>query len=253
MKTRFQTALITGGARRVGAAIAEDLSRNGFSIAIHHHESEDDAGRLADRMRAGGGTAEIFGADLTDAGQTGALLAQVRARLGPVDLLVNNASLFKADSALDHDGETWERHFAMHARAPAQLAAAFAAQEEIEDGLIVNIIDQRVLRPNPNYFSYTLSKSTMFAATKTLAQALAPRIRVNAIGPGPTLRSSRQSEADFARQIEGLLLKRGPTLDEFGATVRYLYATPSLTGQMIALDGGQHLAWETPDIAGIPE
>ena len=128
-----------------------------------------------------------------------------------------------------------------------------AAQQALNDGSVVNIIDQRVLRLNPSFYTYTLSKAGLWTATRTMAQSLAPRIRVNAIGPGPTMPNSRQREEDFQRQIDGLLLQRGPKLEEFGETVRYLYRTKSVTGQMIALDGGQHLAWETPDIAGIPE
>lgn len=253
MNTVPRTALVTGAARRIGAAIARDLATHGFAVAVHFHNSQEDAERLVAAIRADGGRAEAFGADLTRPDQTGQLLALVRNRLGPVDLLVNNASIFRADSATRHDGDVWDLHFAMHARAPAQLAAAFAAQEDIDAGLVVNMIDQRVWRPNPNFFSYALSKATLWNATRTLAQALAPKVRVNAIGPGPAIRSERQSEADFARQIDGLLLKRGPGMDEFGATVRYFYDNPSITGQMIALDGGQHLAWETPDVAGIPE
>jgi len=253
MVDSFRTALITGGAKRIGAAIAADLAKHGYSVAIHCRGSREEADTLAARISRAGGRAKVFSADLTDIAATGKLIGQVRDRMGPVDLLVNNASFFARDAATGFEVEKWEAHFAMHARAPAQLAAAFARQKEIRAGLIVNMVDQRVLRLNPNYFSYTLSKSTLWTATRTLAQALAPRIRVNAIGPGPTLKSERQTEADFAAQVAGLPLKRGPELTEFGATIRYLFDTPSVTGQMIALDGGQHLAWETPDIAGIPE
>jgi NAD(P)-dependent dehydrogenase (short-subunit alcohol dehydrogenase family) len=252
-QARPKTALITGAARRIGAAIARDLARNGFAVGLHHFRSAAEAARLGAEIEASGGKAAVFKADLGDTAETGQLFSAVRERLGPVDLLVNNASVFAADDALHHEADKWQAHFAIHARAPAQLAASFAAQKEVESGLIVNMIDQRVWRLNPNYFSYTLSKSVLWTQTQILAQALAPKIRVNAIGPGPTLKSSRQSEADFAAQISGLPLKRGPSLDEFGATIRYFYDTPSVTGQMIALDGGQHLAWETPDIAGIPE
>ncbi|MCB1462561.1 MAG: SDR family oxidoreductase [Nitratireductor sp.] len=251
--TSPRTALVTGAARRIGAAIARDLAAHGFAVAVHFHNSQEEAEAVVEAIRADGGRAEAFGADLSDAGQTGQLLALARNRLGPIDLLVNNASVFREDAAAQFDGDVWGLHFAVHARAPAQLAAALAAQDDIDNALIVNMIDQRVWRPNPNFFSYALSKSAMWAQTKTLAQALAPRIRVNAIGPGPSIRSERQAEEDFARQIDGLLLKRGPAMHEFGATVRYFYDTPSITGQMLALDGGQHLAWETPDIAGIPE
>ncbi|GIL03254.1 MAG: short chain dehydrogenase [Alphaproteobacteria bacterium] len=249
----FRTALVTGAARRIGAAIATDLAAHGFAVAIHHWRSQDEADALAGRITTAGGRAMTVRANLRDGDETAGLIEAVRQRLGPVDLLVNNASLFAADDARRHEPDKWEGHFAIHARAPAQLAGLFAAQAELAAGLIVNIVDQRVWRLNPNYFSYTLSKSVLWTQTQTLAQALAPKVRVNAIGPGPTVKSERQSEADFAAQIAGLPLRRGPRLAEFGATIRYFFETPSLTGQMIALDGGQHLAWETPDIAGIPE
>ena len=155
---------------------------------------------------------------------------------------------------LDFDIAGWDRHFAIHVKAPAILARSFAgALPEGARGLIVNIIDQRVLRPTPRYFSYTLSKSALWTATQTMALALAPRIRVNAVGPGPTLRNARQSDADFRAQVDGLVLRRGPKLAEFGATIRYLWQADSVTGQMIALDGGQHLAWQTPDVTGMAE
>ena len=168
-------------------------------------------------------------------------------------MLVNNASAFEPDSARAPDWSAWQRHFDLHLRAPAQLAAAFARQKGVDGGSIVNMIDQRVLRLNPRFYSYTLSKSALWTATRTMAQEFAPKIRVNAISPGPTLPNLRQGTADFRRQIAGLPLKRGPALAEFGRTVRFLHETPSITGQMIALDGGQHLAWETPDIADISE
>ncbi|MGI9400418.1 MAG: SDR family oxidoreductase, partial [Rhizobiaceae bacterium] len=154
----------------------------------------------------------------------------------------------KHDSAGDPDLKTWEEHMAVNVRAPALLASRIALQNDIDSGMIVNIIDQRVWALTPNYFSYTLSKSALWTATRTMALEFAPKIRVNAIGPGPTLPNVRQSQSDFDAQTEGLILKRGPKLDEFGATIRYLYGMDSITGQMIALDGGQHLAWETPDV-----
>ena len=176
------------------------------------------------------------------------------ARLGPISLLVNCASIFEEDSLHDFHWDEWDRHFSVHVKAPVLMARRFAqALPPGREGLIVNIVDQRVWSPTPRYFSYTLSKSTLWTATQTMAQALAPHIRVNAIGPGPTLRNIRQSDADFAAQVDGLLLKRGPALDEFGATIRYLWKARSVTGQMIALDGGQHLAWQTPDVTGMVE
>ncbi|MBK8458261.1 MAG: SDR family oxidoreductase [Phyllobacteriaceae bacterium] len=246
-------ALVTGGARRIGAAIASDLAKNGFSVALHAR-SLNDAEAAAAEIAASGGDAAGFAADLTDMDDVAALVKSVSERLGPVALLVNNASLFIDDSAADFDWAQWDAHFAVHLKAPALLARDMAAAlPAARDGLIVNIIDQRVERLNPRFFSYTLSKSALWTATRTMAQAFAPRIRVNAIGPGPTLANERQKEEDFAAQLDGLLLKRGPALDEFGATIRWLWSARSVTGQLIQLDGGQHLAWETPDIAGIVE
>ncbi len=246
-------ALVTGGAKRIGAAVTADLANHGFSVAVHARMLNDAAAHTAD-IRAAGGIAEPFSANLADPASVAGLMATVRERLGPVALLVNNASIFEEDSVTDFDWDTWERHFALHLKAPALLSRLMAKDlPQDAAGLIVNIIDQRVERLNPRFFSYTLSKSALWTATRTMAQALAPRIRVNAIGPGPTLRNARQSEADFAAQISGLPLRRRPALAEFGATIRWMWETPSLTGQIVHLDGGQHLAWETPDIAGIPE
>jgi NAD(P)-dependent dehydrogenase (short-subunit alcohol dehydrogenase family) len=254
MNDAVGTALVTGGAKRIGRAIAEDLAAHGFAVAIHANRSLAEAEALAARIVAGGGRAAAIRADLTDMVVTGGLVAAAEAALGPVSLLVNSASIFADDSVLDFDWENWDRHFAIHLKAPALLAQNFAkALPRGREGLIVNIIDQRVWRPTPRYFSYALSKSALWTATQTMAQALAPRIRVNAIGPGPTLKNLRQDDADFARQVDGLMLKRGPALEEFGATIRYLWQARSVTGQMIALDGGQHLAWQTPDVTGMAE
>ncbi|MFZ1682338.1 MAG: SDR family oxidoreductase [Rhizobiaceae bacterium] len=246
-------ALVTGAARRIGLGIAGDLARHGYRVALHAR-SQATADRAAHELRHEGGDVHAVSGDLTDMDAVTRLFAGVTARLGPVDLLVNNASLFKDDSATDFEWPLWDAHFAVHVKAPVLLARLMAETlPEARDGLIVNIIDQRVERLNPRFFSYTLSKSALWTATRTLAQSLAPRIRVNAIGPGPTLANERQSGADFLRQTQGLLLGRGPELAEFGATIRWLAQARSVTGQLIQLDGGQHLAWETPDVAGIPE
>ncbi len=245
-------ALVTGGARRIGRAIVDDLSANGFDMAIHFHGSRPDAEAAASAATNSGATVHLFECDLTAQGAAKALFAGVLSKFDRVDLLVNNASVFEDDSVASFTEASFDRHMAMHVKAPSILAQAFAAQR-LNEGLIVNIIDQRVWNLTPNFYTYTLSKAALWTATQTIAQALSPRIRVNAIGPGPTLRNSRQSEADFAKQVNGLILKRGPELAEFGATIRYLWNAKSVTGQMIALDGGQHLAWETPDIAGIVE
>ena len=246
------TTLVTGGARRIGRAIVEDLCAHGFPVAIHGNSSSSEAAELAAQINTEGGKAQAFAADLRDMDEAAALLEQVAATLGPVGLLVNNASLFEDDTALDFAWRDWDAHFAIHLKAPVELMRHMAKDlPEGAEGLVVNIIDQRVLRLSPRYFSYTLSKSALWTATRTMAQVLAPRIRVNAIGPGPTLRSARQEEADFEKQVDALLLQRGPELSEFGATIRYLWEARSVTGQMIALDGGQHLAWRTPDSEGV--
>jgi NAD(P)-dependent dehydrogenase (short-subunit alcohol dehydrogenase family) len=254
MAKNLKTALVTGGARRIGKAIASDLSAAGFAVAIHHNGSGEDARELAGSLNDRGGKVAIVRADLTDREATARLIGEATDAIGPIRLLVNNASVFNADELEDFTWEHWDRHFAVHLRAPVDLARHFAsALPAGANGLVVNMIDQRVWKLTPRTFSYTLSKSALWTATRTMAQALAPRIRVNAIGPGPALQGERQSKADFDAQVEAVPLKRGPELSEFGATVRYLWETPSITGQMIALDGGQHLAWQTPDVTGIQE
>jgi NAD(P)-dependent dehydrogenase (short-subunit alcohol dehydrogenase family) len=245
-------ALVTGGARRIGRAIVEDLAANGFDIALHYHGSRVEADEVSALAHSSGANVSLFEADLSQSDAAQNLFASVLEVVPAVDLLVNNASVFEDDDISNFDDASFDRHFAIHVKAPSFLAQSFAAQS-LDAGLIVNIIDQRVWNLTPNFYSYTLSKAALWSATQTMARALAPCVRVNAIGPGPTLRNTRQSVEDFAKQIDGLILKRGPELSEFGATIRYLWSAKSVTGQMIALDGGQHLAWETPDIAGIVE
>lgn len=249
-----KTALVTGGARRIGRAIVEDLAANGFAVAIHAHRSTADAEALAGAITVGGGRAAVVEADLNDTDAVGGLVGKAAALLGPVGLLVNNASVFEPDTVEDFGWENWDRHFALHLKAPVMLVRQLAAGlGNGQEGLVVNIIDERVLRLNPRYFSYTLSKAALWTATQTMAQAFGPRVRVNAIGPGPALANVRQQPEDFQAQLDGLILGRGPELGEFGATVRYLWQARSVTGQMIAIDGGQHLAWETPDVTGMNE
>ncbi|MBV2142729.1 SDR family oxidoreductase [Falsochrobactrum sp. TDYN1] len=246
--------LVTGGARRIGKAIVEDLAAHGFPVAIHCNQSLDEGHALAAEITERGGKASVVQADLSDESGVRALLHKAENEIGPIRLLVNNASLFKDDGIGNLDMHLWDRHFDVHLKAPVILAEEMAkALPADASGLIVNVIDQRVWKLNPHFFSYTLSKTALWSATKTLAQALAPRIRVNAIAPGPTLPSERQNMDDFQLQISRLPLQRAPDLSEFGRTVRYFWESRSVTGQMIALDGGQHLAWETPDIAGIRE
>ncbi len=254
VKEELTVALVTGGARRVGAAIVRDLAANGFAVAIHCNTSRGEADALASEIASAGGQAHVVQADLADMNAVDRIVPAVQAALGPVRLLINNASLFDDDAADDFNWQVWDRHFDVHLKVPVALArdVAISLPQGVE-GLVVNVIDQRVWRLTPRFFSYTLSKSALWTATQTMAQAFGPRLRVNAIGPGPTLKNERQDADDFRKQSDALLLKRGPDLSEFGATIRYLWEARSVTGQMIALDGGQHLSWKTPDVYGVAE
>ena len=237
-----RVALITGAARRIGRALAFDLSSAGWTIAIHYRKSAADADTLVADVEASGGRAKSFQADLIDPEASGALVADVARELGPPLVLVNNASEFLPDTIQNLDDKTWDLHLGVNLKAPVFLAQAMAASLPSDcEGNIINIIDQRVWNLTPEFFSYTISKAGLWTATRTLAQALAPRIRVNAIGPGPVLRSIHQTDDDFARESQSTILRRGASTDEIAAAVRFILATPSLTGQMIALDGGQHL------------
>lgn len=249
----MRTALVTGGARRIGAAIVKDLAEHGYNVALQYTSSEKKADALVYELRTEGNRVVAFEADLIEKNGPQQLFSDVLEKFGSVELLVNNASVFHADSITEINEDLWDEHFAIHTKAPSLLSSAMAAQSNLGSGLIINMIDQRVWQLTPNFFSYTLSKSALWTATQTMAQALAPRIRVNAIGPGPTLPNERQSQEDFQKQVDGLILKRSPELEEFGRTIRFLDQSPSVTGQMIALDGGQHLGWETPDVLGIRE
>jgi NAD(P)-dependent dehydrogenase (short-subunit alcohol dehydrogenase family) len=249
-----QAALVTGGARRIGKAIVERLARENYAVAIHCHQSAEDALHLRDRIRQNGGQAVVIQADLADEAAVSGLLDEAGRALGPVTLLVNNASEFEPDQLTDLTRERWDRHFAVNLRTPVFLARDFARQlPASEEGCVVNIVDQRVWKLTPQFFSYTLTKAALFTATQTMAQALAPRIRVNAVGPGPTLANARQDQAGFARQTDALPLGRGSAPEDIAEAVIYLARARSVTGQMIALDGGQHLAWETPDVVGVSE
>ena len=198
--------------------------------------------------------AAIVTGDLADPAAVDRLVPQARAALGPVTLLVNNASVFLPDDVRGLDPAVWEHHFAVNLRAPVFLAGAFAAQVPPEgEGAVVNILDQRVWKLTPQFFSYTLAKAALRTATITMAQALAPRVRVNAVGPGPTLMSARQDPEAFARQTAALPLGTGPTPEDIAEAVLMLAEARTVTGQMIAPDGGQHLAWQTPDVVGVSE
>jgi len=246
---RSEVALVTGGARRVGRAICLKLADAGYAVAIHCNESVREAEDLAGLIVHAGGRAAVISADLVDPISVESIIPAAAAQLGPVTLLVNNASMFAKDSVTSIDVPTWNRQFSVNIRAPSVLAGLMALSlPEGEEGAIVNILDQRVWKLTPEYYSYTLSKAAMWAATRTMAQAFAPRIRVNAVGPGPTVANVHDGEALFRKEAEGTLLGRAIAPEEIAEAVLYLARARSVTGQMLAVDSGQHLGWKTPDI-----
>ena len=246
-----RVALVTGAGRRIGRGIALDLARHGWAVGVHYATSAGDAQAVVAEIAQAGGRAAALQGDLADAAATSRLVPACAAALGQPTLLINNAALFQEDRIETLDAALWDRQLAINLRAPVLLAQAFAAGLPANaQGNIVNIIDQRVWRLTPQFFSYTAAKSALWAVTQTLAQALAPRIRVNAVGPGPVLRSIHQSAADFDAEVGATLLEIGTTPAEIAATIRFILDAPAMTGQMIALDGGQHLAWRTPDVIG---
>ncbi len=243
------TALVTGGARRIGRAIVRELAANGWTVVIHCNRSVDDAETEANQIREAGGKAHVVRADLQEQGAAGTILADATGIAGPVTLLVNNASVFLEDALRSLDHDLWRRQFAINLEAPVFLSQEFAARlPGAMNGAIVNVIDQRVWKLTPQMMSYTLAKSALWTATQTMAQALAPRIRVNGIAPGPTFANARDGDAGLEREAAGTLLEKRIDPAEIAAAVRYLAESPSITGQLLAVDGGQHLAWRTPDI-----
>lgn len=243
------TALVTGAAIRIGRALALDLAKHGWAVGIHCRGSRAQAEELAGKIVADGGRAAVLQADLTDAASLPQLVQDCTSALDVPTLLINNAATYVADDVTTLDTRLWDDQFALNLKAPVFLAKAMAsALPASATGNVINIVDQRVWKPTPRYFSYAASKQALWGATRTLAQALAPRIRVNAIGPGPVLRNTHQTEAEFAAQCAATILGRGTTPEEIAAAVRFILDAPAMTGQMIALDGGQHLAWQTPDI-----
>jgi NAD(P)-dependent dehydrogenase (short-subunit alcohol dehydrogenase family) len=255
-------ALVTGGAQRLGAALVRALAARGLDVAIHCHASRDEAEALAGEVRATGVRAAVVQADLLDRAATATLVPGAAAALGrPLTVLVNNASIFEHDTIATATWESWDRHIGSNLRAPFELLQAFAAQapkagrdaggEPVALASVVNMIDQRVLKLTPEFATYTIAKMGLWALTRTAAQALAPDVRVNAIGPGPTLRGVRQSERHFAAQRAATVLGRGSSPDEVVAALGFILDAPGLTGQLIAIDGGQHLAWRTADVLGV--
>ena len=241
----MKRVLVTGAGVRIGRHIALALASDGWQVAVHYNRSADAADEVVELIRTRGGEAESVGADLSDRTQVMALVAEAAGTLGgPLTALVNNASVFLADSA--EDPKHYADNMAVNLRAPLLLTSEFATQTEV--GAVVHLIDQRVLKPNPLYFSYTLSKAALHWATKTQAQALAPHIRVNAVGPGPTLRNTDQVDGEFEAEAAATLLGEGSPPDTIVEAVRYLLSAKAVTGQMLAVDGGQHLNWQTPDL-----
>lgn len=235
-------ALVTGGALRIGRAIVLALARAGYAVAIHANRSLAAAHTLGDDIVRAGGRAAVVAADLGDHDAVASLVPAAAAAVGPLTLLVNNASVFEPDGIGDLERDRFDRQIAVNLRAPVFLAQAFAAQAS-EGGSVVNVLDQRVYRPGPGFFSYGLSKSALHVATTTLAQGLAPHVRVNAVAPGPTLPNVWQSGDAFARRSGAMPLRRSPTPEEVADVVLFLARARNITGETVAVDGGQHLLW----------
>ncbi|MEZ5667683.1 MAG: SDR family oxidoreductase [Alphaproteobacteria bacterium] len=242
-----RTALVTGAAKRVGRVIAERLAADGWAVAVHYNGSADAAEEVVAGIAAAGGRAQAFRADLSDERAMQGLVPQVVQALGPLGCLVNNASTFEFDDALSADRARWDLHMEVNLRAPFVLTQAFARQLPADRrGHVVNIVDQRVFNLTPFFTSYSISKVGLWAMTRTLALGLAPRIQVNGIGPGPTLKGAKQEQAHFDRQNRSMPLEHGAEPDEIADAVLYLLAAPSVTGALITVDGGQHLGWAQP-------
>lgn len=249
-----KVAFITGAGDRLGKAMALALGDKGWSIAVHYNSSAQKAEAVVNALTQKGVNAQAFQADLSDEAQTDGLIAKAAHALGPISLLVNSASRFTADEALSATRESWDAHMETNLRAPFKLSQDFTAQAPKDannpgDNLIVNLIDQRVLKLTPQFMSYTLSKAALLTLTKTLAQALGPEgVRVNGIGPGPTMRNVRQSQEDFRVQTDATVLGYGSSPGGIVDALFYLLQAREVTGQMLAVDGGQHLIWQTPDV-----
>jgi NAD(P)-dependent dehydrogenase (short-subunit alcohol dehydrogenase family) len=252
--TMPKAALVTGAGRRIGRAIALALVEDGWSVAVHYHGSAPEADAVKREIEERGGRAVALPADLSREAETQTLIGRAGDALGPLGLLVNNASAFENDTAETVTREGWDRHLETNLRAPFVLMQAFARQlPEAAEGCVVNLLDERVWNLTPYFISYTLSKAALWTLTQTMALALAPRIRVNGIGPGPALPSPRQTREQFERQCRLMPLQRGTSPEEIAAAVRFILAARSMTGQMIALDGGQHLGWAQPAGRPAPE
>lgn len=255
-------ALVTGAGQRLGRALALELARQGHDVAVHYATSQSGAIETAAEIQAIGQKAVTLQADLLNEGQLDSLVTRAADSLGgPLSCLVNNASIFEYDTIETATRDSWHRHMGSNLRAPFVLTQNFSRQapaplndpnrEPRSQALVVNMIDQRVRKLTPEYSTYTLAKSALWTLTQTAAQALAPNIRVNGIGPGPTMRGGRQSETEFGLQRARTVLNRGANSADITDALRYFLNAPSVTGQLICTDGGQHLAWQTPDIVGL--
>ncbi len=248
-----RAALVTGAARRIGRAIALDLAALGFAVAVHYRKSRDEADSLVDEIRGNGGRAEALDADLTREDETRNLIPRATEAFGPIGCLVNSASRFAMDVWDTVSRESWDSHMEINLRAPFVLSQAMAAAlPSTAHGAIVNLIDQRVWNLTPYFMTYTLAKAGLWTLTQTLALALAPRIRVNAIGPGPTMKSQSQTDGQFAKQWNATPLGHGSTPGEIAAAIRFILSARAMTGQMIALDGGEHMGWAQSSKGIIP-
>jgi NAD(P)-dependent dehydrogenase (short-subunit alcohol dehydrogenase family) len=249
-----RAALVTGAARRIGRAIAANLAAHGWAVAVHYNRSQSDADLLVQEISEAGGRAVALAADLSREDQAAGLVGRTVEALGPLGCLVNSASTFERDEAATATRESWDAHMEPNLRAPLVLIQNFAdALPDGKGGAVINLLDERVWNLTPHFLSYTVSKAALWTLTQTLALALAPRIRVNGIGPGPTLPSARQTPEQFARQCASLPLGGGTTPEEICRAVQFLLAAKSVTGQMIALDGGQHLGWAQASRRDNPE
>lgn len=249
-----RVALVTGGARRLGRASALALAGAGFDIAIHHRDSLEDAKATQQAVEALGRRAVLLHADLAVEAQVARLVPDATAALGPVGVLLNNASTFERDEWQDATRESWDQHIEPNLRAPFVLMQAMAlALPAQAKGVVINMLDQRVWSLTPHFVSYTVSKAALWALTQSMALALAPRIRVNGIGPGPAMPSVRQSPEHFAQQCASVPLAHGTSAEEVAEAVLSILRLPAMTGQMIALDGGQHLQWSPSQGQSVPE
>ena len=255
------TALVTGAGKRLGRAMALYLAGRGHDVAVHYASSAEEAETVVAEIRGIGRKAVALQADLLDEAQVQALVPAAIAALGPLTVLVNNASIFEYDRIDTATRKSWDRHIESNLRAPYVLTQAFARQcprattdengEPLARGLIINMIDQRILKLTPEFSTYTIAKMGLWALTQTAAQGLAPHVRVNGIGPGPTLQGARQTSDHFARQRAATVLGRGANPSDITAALGFFLDSPAVTGQFIAVDGGQHLGWKTPDVLGV--